>query len=431
MGMEGLISNILPGSGGLVDGLMGNLTSGVNAFNSLLIGQGLGEQNKALTAEGQHTQDVGHWGEQRATDFNNERRAEWQRNMSGYGDAAEGRGSYAGQMRDAYATANEQSQAAVDYADQNINPLLKNAQSAFDTAQSSYAEQKAKLAQATIDTVDTAKAGLDRTLSFGQQAIDSVTNIISSGINAVAGSMKATMQDAETQAQQAEANGQPGLAASIRQRAAFTGSEMIGNKRNELVVAQSQLKTSAIQEASRQAEQATSVLAQAISTSATGEAGATADQVRNIISAASLGIQAGGLAVAGPLAARFEQIKTGIMGARDIVAGQQADVAQIERHAGLVDNFLGNAEAQRMQDVYQGANLALGGAQAVFAGHVQVASALARVQMSYTPSWGDFTQSFAQNKAANDAAKDQGGGFGWSDGLGLGMAGAATASLFA
>ena len=70
----------------------------------------------------------------RATDFNNERRAEWQTNMAGYGDAAAGRGSYAGQIRDAYGTANQQAQEAVDYADRTIDPLVDNARGAFDTA---------------------------------------------------------------------------------------------------------------------------------------------------------------------------------------------------------------------------------------------------------------------------------------------------------
>ena len=425
------IGALLSAGGGLADSVGANITSAVNAINRGIVGRGFQDAViPTLNNDINHIRAQSGWFDDFGGNIYNQRREAFQQNMGGYQQAREGRGASATILRDNYQPAMQQMDEAVTYADQTINPLLDNARETYATAEQQYQDTKAKMAQATLDTVSTAREGLDRTLQLGEEALAGISDTVAAALTGVAGRLEGTAQDAETRAQQLEAAGDRAGAEQLRQAANFKMSQEVGNAANALNLEKSKLMTDARQKNMAMAQDANNTIVQAIANSAVNEAGANAASVRNLIDAVATGNQAASLAIQGPLATRIQRAAMGERFATNLAQATRMDMQDIENHAINVDNQISSNAQQYQNSVLTGIQTNLNALSYLLQGHGAVAQLLSGVQFQFTPGIGQAVNDYLQISAANQEPPGPNGWDHFSNATGAAATTALTLGMF-
>lgn len=385
MGLEA----ILGGASTAADSMMGNIVGLANTFNRLLIGKGFEQATMpAVQQFNDRANDVGNWMQGRAGDAFNERRDAFNRNIAAVGSAQRGEGPMASIFRQNGQQDLAKFDEAVNYADSVVQPQLDNAQVAFNKATGQYEDTRRMMRDASTAAVSSAQTGLDRTLQEGGDVLSNIKDQVATGLKDISSSMESVNQDVEQQAQQLELAGQHGQAEALRARGRFTVSKQIGDQSGKLRVAQSQLETQARQTNMALNQQAQSALTSAILSSAGAEAGANAQSVQNLISAAAQGNQAAALAIQGPMGARIQRALAGERYTSNLAQATGQDVQLAQGLAFGVDAAMASQEHDYQQGVLGGLQTQLTALNSLVQGHLAVAGLLSAVQLSYNPTLG-------------------------------------------
>jgi len=420
---------LMGGGADLADGMMGNIVGLANTFNRLLIGKGF-EQATMPAVQQFHDRAnaIGGWMQDRAGDAFNERRDAFNRNLAEVGAARRGEGPMASIFRQNGEQDLGKFDEAVNYADSVVQPQLDNAQVAFNKATGQYEDTRRMMRDASTAAVSSAQTGLDRTLQEGVDVLSNIKDQVATGLKDISSSMESVNQDVEQQAQQLEQAGQHGQAEELRARGRFTVSKQIGDQSGKLRVAQSQLETQARQTNMALNQQAQSALTSAILSSAGAEAGANAQSVQNLISAAAQGNQAAALAIQGPMGARIQRALAGERYTSNLATAVGQDVQLAQGLAFGVDAAMASQEHDYQQGVMSGMQMQLGALNALVQNHLAVAGLLSAVQLSYNPTLGPAANDYFSLQAAGQ--QPDSGGFDVG-GFATGVGSAATLGLLA
>lgn len=394
--------NLLAPMGDLFDTGMSNITGLANTFNRALVGRGFQDAILPdLTRTTGHATDVGRWTEDFAGDTYDARRAAMEENMAGYGAARTGQGPRSTLAREGVEQSRSDYQGAIDYADKAIDPLLANSKEAYDLAKGQYVDTRAKMDASGREAVSTAREGLSRTMDAGKEVMAGIVDQVATGIAGASARMSDATEQAEVAAQQAEANGRPDVAASLRQRARMQSAQELGNESQKFRVIQSQMETDARQKNMALTSQATDTLIATISKTATDEAGADAGAIRNVIDAVATGNQAAGLAIQGPLAARIQAAASGERDTRLLMDAVGMDEEDITNHAINIDNMIGSNAQSYINNTLSGVQTQMQALSQLIQGHGAIAQILSGVQFTYTPGVSQAVSDYMQLQAAD------------------------------